>query len=128
MADSQAKVAVAEEPWGIHYKIKAYAADGRERFAMISDISVRGKAALRAAAVPFAAVPVALSCCTIFAVNLSFLLCFVLHCSRHHQPLRSKPRHFQQQPRPRAQTRHPALGRLRLKLDFSVVQAIQILL
>lgn len=39
-------VAVAEKPWGTHYRVKAYPIDGRDEFRFISDITVRGKTAL----------------------------------------------------------------------------------
>jgi len=39
-------VIVAEKPWGTHYKLKAYPVDARDQFQFISDLTVRGKAAL----------------------------------------------------------------------------------
>jgi len=39
-------VVVHEKPWGTHYRLKAYPIDGREQFNFISDMTVRGKAAL----------------------------------------------------------------------------------
>ncbi|GIV78175.1 mechanosensitive ion channel family protein [Litorilinea aerophila] len=39
-------VIVREEPWGTHYRLKAYPLDGRDEFQYISDLTVRGKAAL----------------------------------------------------------------------------------
>ena len=39
-------VVVHEKPWGTHYRLKAYPIDGREQFSFISDMTVRGKAAL----------------------------------------------------------------------------------
>jgi small conductance mechanosensitive channel len=39
-------VVVSEEPWGTHYRIKAYPVDGRDEYQFISDLTVRGKAAL----------------------------------------------------------------------------------
>jgi small conductance mechanosensitive channel len=39
-------VIVAEKPWGTHYKIKAYPVDARDQFQFISDLTIRGKAAL----------------------------------------------------------------------------------
>lgn len=39
-------VIVQEKPWGTHYRVKAYPIDGREQFTFISDLTVRGKAAL----------------------------------------------------------------------------------
>lgn len=39
-------VVVAEKPWGTHYKVKAYPVDGRDQFQFITDLTIRGKAAL----------------------------------------------------------------------------------
>lgn len=44
--DEPVLVMVSNEPWGTHYKIKAYPFDLRDQFAFISDLTVRGKAAL----------------------------------------------------------------------------------
>jgi small conductance mechanosensitive channel len=40
------QVIVAEKPWGTHYQIKAYPVDSRDQFQFISDLTIRGKAAL----------------------------------------------------------------------------------
>jgi small-conductance mechanosensitive channel len=40
-------VVLSEKPWGTHYKLKAYPIDGRDQFQFTSDLTVRGKAALR---------------------------------------------------------------------------------
>ena len=42
-------VMLSETPWGTHYKLKAYPFDMRDQFAFVSDLTVRGKAAVRAA-------------------------------------------------------------------------------
>lgn len=39
-------VVLSEEPWGTHYKIRAYPYDMRDQFAFISDLTVRGKLAI----------------------------------------------------------------------------------
>jgi small-conductance mechanosensitive channel len=39
-------IVVQEQPWGTHYRLKAYPIDGREQFSFISDLTVRGKAVL----------------------------------------------------------------------------------
>lgn len=39
-------VIVAEKPWGTHYKLKTYPVDARDQFQYITDLTVRGKAAL----------------------------------------------------------------------------------
>ncbi len=40
-------VVLAEKPWGTHYKLRAYPFDMRDQFAFVSDLTVRGKQALR---------------------------------------------------------------------------------
>jgi small conductance mechanosensitive channel len=40
------RVIVQEQPWGTHYQLKSYPLDSREQFQFISDLTVRGKAAL----------------------------------------------------------------------------------
>lgn len=40
------EIIVKEEPWGTHYKLKAYPVDARDQFQFISDLTVRGKKAL----------------------------------------------------------------------------------
>jgi small conductance mechanosensitive channel len=57
--DSPVKVVAAELPWGTRYKIKAYVNDSREQFAMITDLTIRGKERLRTMAVAFAQAPYA---------------------------------------------------------------------
>lgn len=44
--DKPVKVTVTEKPWGTQYRLKAYPIDGSEEFQFISDLTVRGKAAL----------------------------------------------------------------------------------
>ena len=44
--ESPILVIVAEKPWGTHYQVKAYPVDGRDQFQFISDLTIRGKAAL----------------------------------------------------------------------------------
>ncbi|MEZ4732762.1 MAG: hypothetical protein R3E79_37135 [Caldilineaceae bacterium] len=41
-------VIVQEQPWGVHYQLKAYPFDGRQEFQFISDLTVRGKEVLAA--------------------------------------------------------------------------------
>jgi small conductance mechanosensitive channel len=52
-------VVAAESPWGTHYKVKAYVSESREQFAMITDLTIRGKERLRAMGVAFAQAPYA---------------------------------------------------------------------
>ncbi len=40
-------VTVSEKPWGTHYRLKAYPVDGRDEFSFITDMTIRGKEALR---------------------------------------------------------------------------------
>lgn len=40
-------VMVSQETWGTHYKLKAYPFDMRDQFSFISDLTARGKLALR---------------------------------------------------------------------------------
>lgn len=51
--DRQLVVILQERPWGTHYKLKAYPVDARDQFLFISDLTVRGKAALLALGVGF---------------------------------------------------------------------------
>ena len=51
------KLAAAETPWGTRYKLKVYVAESREQFAMITDLTIRGKSRLRAMGVTFAQTP-----------------------------------------------------------------------
>jgi small conductance mechanosensitive channel len=56
--DHPIRVIVQEQPWGSHYQLKAYPLDGRDQFLFISDLTVRGKAALAKMGVaPVRAVP-----------------------------------------------------------------------
>ena len=59
--ETPVKVGVAETPWGTHYKLKAYVIESREQFAMISDLTIRGKERLRTMNVIFVPVPFAKS-------------------------------------------------------------------
>lgn len=47
-------VAIREKPWGTHYRLKAYPVDPRQQFRFITDLTVRGKAALARLGVRFA--------------------------------------------------------------------------
>jgi small-conductance mechanosensitive channel len=50
-------VIAAEQPWGTHYRLKAYPVDPRDQFRFTTDLTVRGKAELREAGVSSARVP-----------------------------------------------------------------------
>jgi small-conductance mechanosensitive channel len=58
-AETQVSVVVHEKPWGTHYKLKAYAKESREQFNFVTDLTVRGKEALRAMNLRFAQAPYA---------------------------------------------------------------------
>ena len=47
-------VIVLEKPWGTHYRLKAYVKESRDQFLFITDLTVRGKEALRSMGVRFA--------------------------------------------------------------------------
>lgn len=51
------QVLAAEQPWGTHYRIKAYPMDPRQQFKFMSDLTVRGKDSLRQLPVSFARIP-----------------------------------------------------------------------
>jgi small conductance mechanosensitive channel len=59
MPGSKVSVLAQEKPWATHYKLKAYVQESREQFKFITDLTVRGKQALRAQGIQFAsALPV----------------------------------------------------------------------
>ena len=47
-------VIVFEKPWGTHYRLKGYVKESREQFQFISDLTVRGKEAIRSMGIRFA--------------------------------------------------------------------------
>ncbi|RUO48326.1 mechanosensitive ion channel family protein [Pseudidiomarina donghaiensis] len=47
-------VIIKEEPWGTHYRLKAYPIDPRQQFQFMTDLTARGKVCLRAIDVKFA--------------------------------------------------------------------------
>ncbi|WP_423821164.1 mechanosensitive ion channel domain-containing protein [Salinisphaera sp. SPP-AMP-43] len=50
-------VVLSETPWGTHYKLRAYPFDMRDQFVFISDLTVRGKAAIAAVGARSVTVP-----------------------------------------------------------------------
>ena len=50
-------VIVSEKPWGTHYRLKAYPIEPRQQFHFVTDLTIRGKAALDARGMEYAAVP-----------------------------------------------------------------------
>ncbi|MGB9152445.1 MAG: mechanosensitive ion channel domain-containing protein [Alphaproteobacteria bacterium] len=57
--ETKVTVIAMEKPWGTLYRVKAYVKESREQFLMITDLTVRGKEALRAMGLRFAQVPFA---------------------------------------------------------------------
>jgi small-conductance mechanosensitive channel len=57
--DSPVTVIVLEKPWGTHYRVKAYVKESREQFLLITDLTIRGKDALRQMQIRFAQAPYA---------------------------------------------------------------------
>ncbi len=57
--DTPVTVIVLEKPWGTHYRVKAYVKESREQFLLITDLTIRGKEALRAMDIQFAQAPFA---------------------------------------------------------------------
>ena len=58
-ADTPVAVTVQEKPWGTHYRLKAYVKESREQYEFITDLTIRGKEALRAMGIRFAQAPYA---------------------------------------------------------------------
>jgi len=54
-------VVAAEQPWGTHYRLKAYPIDSRDQFLFITDLTLRGKAMLRRLKIEPAAVSSAIT-------------------------------------------------------------------
>lgn len=54
-----ALVVLSEKPWGTHYRVKGYPIDPRDQFHFVSDVTTRGKVALRESGVRFVTVPTA---------------------------------------------------------------------
>jgi len=51
---SPVTVIVLEKPWGTHYRLKAYVNESREQFLFLTDLTVRGKEAIRTLGIRFA--------------------------------------------------------------------------
>ena len=58
-SDTAVSVIVMEIPWGTNYRLKAYVKESRDQFLFITDLTVRGKEALRAMGIRFAQTPYA---------------------------------------------------------------------
>jgi len=50
-------VIVLEKPWGTHYRLKSYPIEPRQQFNFVTDLTIRGKAALNRLGVEYAAIP-----------------------------------------------------------------------
>ena len=57
--DSKITVAAMERPWGTQYRVKAYVKESREQYLFITDLTIRGKDALRRMNIRFAQAPYA---------------------------------------------------------------------
>lgn len=51
------RVSVVDKPWGTHYRLRAYPLDPYQQFEFVSDLTVRGKAALLEIGVTFTTSP-----------------------------------------------------------------------
>lgn len=60
-SDTPISVIVVEKPWGTKYRLKAYVKESRDQFLFITDLTVRGKEALRVMGVRFAQAPYAVA-------------------------------------------------------------------
>ena len=58
-SESPVSVIVLEKPWGTQYRLKAYVKESRDQFLFITDLTIRGKEALRAMGIRFAQAPYA---------------------------------------------------------------------
>jgi small-conductance mechanosensitive channel len=50
-------IIISEKPWATHYRLKAYPIEPRQQFNFVTDLTIRGKAALNRMGVEYAAVP-----------------------------------------------------------------------
>ena len=57
--ETPVSVIVEEKPWGTHYRLKTYVKESRDQFLFITDLTIRGKEALRAMGIRFAQAPYA---------------------------------------------------------------------
>ena len=57
--ESPSSVIILEKPWGTHYRVKGYVKESREQFLFMTDVTVRGKEAIRALGIRFAQAPYA---------------------------------------------------------------------
>ncbi|HWK45040.1 MAG TPA: mechanosensitive ion channel domain-containing protein [Stellaceae bacterium] len=57
--ETAVKATVSEKPWGTLYRVKAYVKESRDQFQLTTDVTIRGKEALRTMHIKFAQVPFA---------------------------------------------------------------------
>ena len=57
--ESPVTVIVLEKPWGTYYRVKGYVKESREQFLFMTDVTVRGKEAIRSLGIRFAQAPYA---------------------------------------------------------------------
>ena len=57
--ESPVVITILEKPWGTHYRLKAYVKESREQFLLITDLTIRGKEAIRSLGIRFAQAPYA---------------------------------------------------------------------
>jgi len=60
-SETAISVIVMEKPWGTKYRLKAYVKESRDQFLFITDLTVRGKEALRGMGIRFAHAPYAVA-------------------------------------------------------------------
>ena len=58
-SETPVTVIVQEKPWGTQYRLKAYVKESRDQLLFITDLTLRGKEALRAMGIRFAQAPYA---------------------------------------------------------------------
>ena len=51
--ESPITVIILEKPWGTHYRLKTYVKESREQFLFLTDLTVRGKEAIRSLGIRF---------------------------------------------------------------------------
>jgi small-conductance mechanosensitive channel len=59
--ETKVTVIAHEKPWGTHYRVKVYVTESREQFLLTTDVTIRGKEALRDMNIRFAQAPYAVS-------------------------------------------------------------------
>ena len=60
-SETPVSVIVTDKPWGTQYRLKAYVKESRDQFLFITDLTVRGKDALRTTGIRFTQAPYAVA-------------------------------------------------------------------